>query len=107
MAFLNRLKTHVASVRPKEPLFLYNTLGKEKQKFILPKSVHTVRMYNCGPTVYGKQHIGNLSMFVFTDILRKTLEYNGFPVKQVINITDFGHLVSDADDGEDKMSKGL
>jgi len=66
-----------------------------------------VRMYNCGPTVYGVQHIGNLSMFVFTDVLRRALEYNGFPVKQVINITDFGHLTSDADEGEDKMTKGL
>jgi cysteinyl-tRNA synthetase len=64
-------------------------------------------MYNCGPTVYGVQHIGNLSMFVFTDVLRRTLEYNGFKVKQVINITDFGHLTSDADEGEDKMTKGL
>lgn len=66
-----------------------------------------VRMYNCGPTVYGKQHIGNLSMFVFADILKRTLVYNNFPVKQVINITDVGHLTSDADEGEDKMTKGL
>jgi len=64
-------------------------------------------MYNCGPTVYGKQHIGNLSMFVFADVLRRTLEFNGFTVRQVINITDVGHLTSDADEGEDKMSKGL
>jgi len=64
-------------------------------------------MYNCGPTVYGRQHIGNLSMFVFTDTLRHTLEYNDFKVKQVINFTDFGHLSSDADEGEDKMTKGL
>lgn len=64
-------------------------------------------MYHCGPTVYGPQHIGNLSMFVFTDILRRTLEYTGFKVEQVINFTDFGHLVSDADEGEDKMTKGL
>jgi cysteinyl-tRNA synthetase len=91
----------------KRPLFLFNTLGKEKQEFSLPPRVHTVRMYNCGPTVYGTQHIGNLSMFVFTDILRRALEYNGYTVKQVINITDFGHLTSDADEGEDKMSKGL
>ncbi len=90
-----------------DPLFLHNTLGNELQEFTLPPAAHTVRMYNCGPTVYGRQHIGNLSMFVFTDILRKTLEYNGFKVKQVINITDFGHLVSDADEGEDKMTKGL
>ncbi|MBM3261659.1 hypothetical protein FJY93_04565, partial [Candidatus Kaiserbacteria bacterium] len=88
-------------------LYLYNTLGKELQRFDLPERVKMVRMYNCGPTVYGVQHIGNLSMFVFTDVLRRTLEKDGFPVKQVINITDFGHLTSDADEGEDKMTKGL
>ncbi len=88
-------------------LFLFNTLGKEKQAFTLPTHVRAVRMYNCGPTVYGPQHIGNLSMFVFTDILRRTFEYNNFDVKQVINFTDFGHLTSDADEGEDKMTKGL
>jgi cysteinyl-tRNA synthetase len=89
------------------PLYFFNTLGKEMQRFELPPRVHSVRMYNCGPTVYGKQHIGNLSMFVFANVLRRALEYNGFKVKQVINITDFGHLTSDADEGEDKMTKGL
>jgi len=89
------------------PLYLYNTLGKEKQLFDLPPHAHTVRMYNCGPTVYGVQHIGNLSAAVFADVLRRVLEYDGFAVKQVINITDFGHLTSDADEGEDKMTKGL
>src|SRR3989338_5765194 len=64
-------------------------------------------MYHCGPTAYSIQHIGNLSMFVFTDILRRTLEYYNFKVKQVINITDFGHLTSDSDEGEDKMARGL
>jgi len=92
---------------PDTPLFLYNTLGKEKQEFILSAPAKTVRMYNCGPTVYDVQHIGNLSMFVFADILRRTLEYNGLTVKQVINITDVGHLTSDADEGEDRMTKGL
>ncbi|HVM73432.1 MAG TPA: hypothetical protein VMU13_00955, partial [Candidatus Paceibacterota bacterium] len=90
-----------------EPLYLHNTLGGKTERFELPPRVHTVRMYNCGPTVYGVQHIGNLSMFVFTNILRRALEYNDFKVKQVINITDFGHLTSDADEGEDKMTKGL
>ncbi len=85
----------------------FNTLSKEKEDFTLAAGSKYVRMYNCGPTVYGKQHIGNLSMFIFTDILRRTLEYNGFTVKQSINITDFGHLTSDADEGEDKMLKGL
>jgi cysteinyl-tRNA synthetase len=74
---------------------------------VFTPSGKVVRMYNCGPTVYGVQHIGNLSMFVFTDILRRTLEWNGHTVKQVINITDVGHLTSDADDGDDKMTKGL
>jgi len=109
MSFLQRVigGGNAASVRGEHPLFLFNTLGKEKQEFTMPANAHTVRMYNCGPTVYGVQHIGNLSMFVFTDVLRKALEYNGFVVKQVINITDFGHLTSDADEGEDKMTKGL
>ena len=89
------------------PLHFFNTLTKSKDEFTLPLYVRAVRMYNCGPTVYGRQHIGNLSMFVFTDILRRTLKYNGFAVKQVINFTDVGHLTSDADEGEDKMMKGL
>ena len=89
------------------PLYFYNTLGLKKQLFTLPPQATHVRMYNCGPTVYGRQHIGNLSMFVFTDVLRRTLEYNDFKIKQVINFTDFGHLSSDADEGEDKMTKGL
>jgi cysteinyl-tRNA synthetase len=89
------------------PLYLYNTLKIAKQEFVLPKPAKTVRMYNCGPTVYDTQHIGNLSMFVFTDTIRKVLEYNNFVVKQVINITDVGHLTSDSDEGEDKMTKGL
>ena len=93
--------------RARVPLYLYNTLSKSKQRFLLLPQAKEVRMYNCGPTVYGRQHIGNLSMFVFTDILRRTLEFNGFRVKQAINFTDFGHLSSDADEGEDKMTKGL
>lgn len=87
-------------------LFFHNTLSGEKERFT-PLSNKTVKMYNCGPTVYGPQHVGNLSMFVFVDILRRTLELNGYNVKQVINFTDVGHLVSDGDDGEDKMTKGL
>ncbi|MCR4325671.1 MAG: cysteine--tRNA ligase [Patescibacteria group bacterium] len=93
--------------RGKVPLTLYNTASKEPEIFRLPPQAKEVRMYNCGPTVYGRQHIGNLSMFVFTDVLRRTLEYNDFKVKQVINITDVGHLSSDADEGEDKMTAGL
>ncbi|MBM3272460.1 class I tRNA ligase family protein, partial [Candidatus Kaiserbacteria bacterium] len=86
---------------------LYNTLGRSVQPFTLPKGVKAVRMYNCGPTVYGTQHIGNLSAAVFADTLRRLLQYDGYEVKQVMNITDFGHLTSDADEGEDKMTKGL
>lgn len=89
---------------------LYNTLSNKKEKF-KPIENGAVKMYNCGPTVYGRQHIGNLSMFVFADTLRRALEYSGLKVKQVINFTDFGHLSGDndgqADEGEDRMSKGL
>ncbi|OGG45539.1 cysteine--tRNA ligase [Candidatus Kaiserbacteria bacterium RIFCSPHIGHO2_01_FULL_50_13] len=91
---------------PVVPLRLHNTLGNALQEFTPPR-YGPVKMYNCGPTVYDVQHIGNLSMFVFADTLRRTLEYNGLNVQQVINITDFGHLTSDTDEGEDKMSKGL
>lgn len=66
-----------------------------------------MRMYNCGPTVYDVQHIGNLSAAVFADTLRRVLMFNSLTVRQVINFTDFGHLASDADDGEDKMTKGM
>lgn len=86
-------------------LTLHNTLTNKEESF--EKKEGSITMYHCGPTVYGVQHIGNLSMFVFTDILRRTLEYTGHDVKQVINITDFGHLTSDADEGDDKMMKGL
>jgi len=89
------------------PLFFYNTLRKEKQLFEPVAHAKEVRMYNCGPTVYDTSHIGNLRSYVFADIVRRTLEYNGLRVKQVINITDFGHLSSDADAGDDKMSAAL
>lgn len=87
-------------------LKLTNTLGGKKETFkpIKPK---VVCMYNCGPTVYDYAHIGNLRSYVFADILRRTLEFDGYSVKQVVNITDLGHLSSDADEGEDKMTKGL
>ncbi len=88
------------------PIKLFNTLTGKKDPFDLPKD-HEVTMYTCGPTVYHFAHIGNLRAYVFADVLRRTLEYNGYAVKQVINITDVGHLSSDADDGEDKMVKAL
>ena len=87
-----------------KPIYLKNTLGGSRQEFIpiVPKKV---RMYNCGPTVYGIPHIGNLRSFVFADSLRRMFEYNGYAVKQVLNITDVGHLTDDADDGDDKIEK--
>ncbi len=90
-----------------EGLVFYNTLTKSESVFSIPPHASSVRMYNCGPTVYGPQHVGNLSAAVFADTLRRVLAFNGHSVKQVINITDFGHLVSDEDEGEDKMAKGL
>lgn len=95
-----------APIALKKPLYLFNTLGGQRQEFTPPPGKH-VRMYNCGPTVYGPAHIGNFRSYIFADTLRRTLEYNSLGVKQVINITDVGHLTSDADAGEDKMSKGL
>src|SRR3989344_9121502 len=87
-------------------LLLFNTLSREKEEFA-PIQPNEVRMYTCGPTVYDYVHIGNLRSYVFADVLRRTLEYLGYKVKQVMNITDIGHLSSDADSGEDKMTKGL
>ena len=83
---------------------LYNTLGRKKENF-KPISSKKVGIYTCGPTVYWYQHFGNLRYFIFADILRRVLEYNKYKVKQVINITDVGHLTSDADEGEDKIEK--
>ncbi len=87
-------------------LKLHNTLGGQLEEF-KPIESGLVKMYHCGPTVYDRAHIGNLRAYVFADILRRTLEYVGYEVEQVINITDVGHLTSDADTGDDKMVKGL
>ena len=86
-------------------LFLYNTLGREKQEFI-PIKDGKVGVYCCGPTVYNYAHIGNLRAYFFEDILKRVLLYNGYEVTHIVNITDVGHLVSDDDEGEDKMEKG-
>ena len=83
---------------------LYNTLTKQKEDFV-PLNGNEVRIYSCGPTVYSYAHIGNFRTYVFMDNLRRTLEYNGYKLKHVMNITDVGHLESDADEGEDKMEK--
>lgn len=85
-------------------LFLFNTLTRKKEKFV-PLKDKLVTMYNCGPTVYERPHIGNLRAYIFADTLRRVLEFNGYKVKQIINITDVGHLTSDADTGEDKIEK--
>ena len=93
-------------------LKLYNTASRSLEVFTPPprlpedtrgQAPYTVTMYNCGPTVYNYVHIGNLRAYVFADILRRALEREGYVVKQIVNITDVGHLVADSDDGEDKM----
>ncbi len=84
---------------------LYNTLTRQKEEF-RPIEATKVRLYCCGPTVYHYAHIGNLRTYIFEDVLRRTLEWNGYTVEHVMNITDVGHLTSDADEGEDKMKKG-
>jgi cysteinyl-tRNA synthetase len=81
---------------------LFNTLTRKKEKFV-PIKDKFVRMYTCGPTVYWFAHIGNLRTYIFEDILKRVLIYNGYKVKHVMNITDVGHLVSDEDVGEDKI----
>ncbi len=84
---------------------LYNTLGREKQIF-KPIEAGKISMYCCGLTVYNYAHIGNLRAYIFEDLLKRVLLYNGYKVKHVMNITDVGHLQSDADEGEDKMELG-
>ena len=83
---------------------VYNTLTREKEE-LKPKNEGKISMYSCGPTVYNYAHIGNLRAYLFMDNLRRVLKYNGYKLNHVMNITDVGHLVSDADDGEDKMMK--
>lgn len=83
---------------------LYNTLTRKKEEF-QPLKDKKVGIYSCGPTVYWYQHIGNLRSYIFSDILKRVLIYNRYKVKQVMNITDVGHLTSDADTGEDKIEK--
>ena len=84
---------------------IYNTLTKKKESFV-PNEEGKVKMYTCGPTVYHFAHIGNLRSYIMEDVLEKYMRYEGYDVKRVMNITDVGHLSSDADTGEDKMLKG-
>lgn len=83
---------------------LYNTLTRQKEEF-KPINENIVKLYTCGPTVYSYAHIGNFKAYLFMDLLRRTLKYNGYKLEHVMNITDVGHLESDADEGEDKMEK--
>src|SRR5690606_33183628 len=91
------------SAMPDRPLQLFNSLGRRLES-LQPIDPNNVRIYSCGPTVYHYAHIGNLRAYVFTDTLRRALTLKGYNVTHVINITDVGHLTSDADEGEDKMS---
>lgn len=84
---------------------IFNTLTRKLEQFV-PNVDGKVNMYTCGPTVYHFAHIGNLRSYIMEDVLEKTLRYAGYDVKRVMNITDVGHLSSDADTGEDKMLKG-
>ena len=84
---------------------LYNTLTRGVEEFV-PRNGNIVKMYTCGPTVYHYAHIGNLRTYIMEDILEKSLNYLGYKVDRVMNITDVGHLTSDSDSGEDKMLKG-
>ena len=86
-------------------MYLYNSLSHKKELFV-PNHPDQVKMYTCGPTVYHYAHIGNLRTYIMEDVLEKSLRYLGYNVKRVMNITDVGHLASDADTGEDKMLKG-
>lgn len=86
-------------------LILYNTLSRTKEQFTPPRP-DVVGLYTCGPTVYAAPHLGNLRTYLFEDVLKRVLLSNGYHPKHVMNITDVGHLTSDADEGEDKMEKG-
>jgi cysteinyl-tRNA synthetase len=86
-------------------VYLYNTLTRKKEEFV-PLEAGKAGIYSCGPTVYAYAHIGNMRAYVFADILRRIMEYAGYDVTHVMNITDVGHLVSDGDEGEDKMELG-
>ncbi len=86
-------------------LVVYNTLSRKKEVF-KPIKGRLVRLYSCGPTVYHYAHIGNLRAYIFVDILKRVLRWDGYRIKHVMNLTDVGHLTSDADSGEDKLEKG-
>ena len=84
---------------------LYNQLSKSVEEFN-PINPNNVKIYTCGPTVYSYAHIGNFSSYIYWDLLVRTLSLSGYKVNRILNLTDVGHLSSDADDGEDKLEKG-
>ena len=90
---------------PANKLKLYNTLSRKVETFT-PFNAGEVKIYTCGPTVYSQPHIGNFAAYIYWDLLIRTLRAQGYSVKRVLNLTDVGHLTSDADDGEDKLEKG-
>jgi len=94
----------VAGAIDVKPLYIFNTLGRRVEEFE-PLNPPVVTYYSCGPTVYLPQHLGNMRAYVFVDTLRRALELNGYEVRHVMNITDVGHMTSDADAGEDKIEK--
>lgn len=89
---------------PAHPLRLFNSLTRELEEFV-PVHDGEARIYTCGPTVYNYQHIGNMRAYIFADLLGRTMSWKGFKLTHIINITDVGHLTSDADAGDDKMEK--
>ena len=93
------------SVKPPGRFEIFNTLGRAVQQFV-PRTEGVVQLYACGPTVYDYATIGNFRTFILVDVLRRTLDALGYQVRHVMNITDVGHLASDADEGEDKMLAG-
>lgn len=95
-------KNHEINALMKKKIFFYNTLGRRIEEF-KPIKPDYVGIYECGPTVYWYQHIGNLRRYIFGDILTRVLKYNGYNVKRVMNITDVGHLTSNEDEGSDKI----
>ena len=86
-------------------IHIYNTMTRRKEIF-QPVEPGKLRMYNCGPTVYDQAHIGNMRSYIMADLIRRAFEWLGYEVTQVINVTDVGHLTSDADEGEDRMLVG-
>jgi cysteinyl-tRNA synthetase len=108
LGFIKKANTkQMAKVAPEsKAVYFRNTLSGKLEQF-KPLKEDFVRIYSCGPTVYDYIHIGNIRAYLLPDLVRRTLEYNGFDVKHVMNVTDIGHLTSDADEGEDKMSRAL